>query len=108
MRKSKISVILLALLLGLVVMAGCGNGEEDPEALLKKYAGNYVSESDPQHYISLQDNGSFEMEIERGYTGGSWLIENGELYLSAGSFADTMEISDGVITDSDGNRFLKQ
>lgn len=108
MRQFNVGVILVALLLVLVIMAGCGNGEEDPEALLKKYAGEYVSETDPQHFISLQDNGWFEMEVERGYTGGSWLVENDELLLSAGSFADTMAISDNVITDSSGTRFLKQ
>ncbi len=108
MRKLKFSVILLTLLLGLVVMAGCGNGEEDPEALLRKHAGVYISESDPQHYIEIRENGTFDMEIERGFTSGSCMVENGELLLSAGSFADTMEISDGVITDSEGNRFLKQ
>lgn len=108
MIKVNISVIILALLLGLVVMTGCGNGEEDPEALLKKYAGEYVSEADPQHFISLQDNGWFEMEVERGYTSGSWGIEDGVLLLSAGSFADTMTISDKEITDSGGTKFLKQ
>jgi antitoxin MazE len=58
--------------------------------------------------VAEGENGTFEMEIERGYTMGSCMIEKNELLLSAGSFADSMAISDGVITDSEGNRFVKQ
>ncbi len=108
MKKLTVSVTILMLVLSLLVIAGCGNGEEDPEALLRKHAGVYISESDSEHYIEIPEKGTFEMEIKRGYTMGSCMIEKGELLLSAGSFADSMAISDGVITDNEGTRFVKQ
>jgi hypothetical protein len=108
MKKLTVNVLVLILVFSLLVIAGCGNGEEDPVALLRKHAGVYISESNSEHYIEIRGNGTFEMEIERGYTMGSCMIEKGELLLSAGSFADSMAISDGVITDSEGTRFVKQ
>ncbi len=107
MKKLTLNVIFFMLVPCLVAIAGCGNGGEAPEALLGKHAGVYSGESDSQHYIEIRENGTFQMDIGRGYTSGSCMVQKGELLLSAGSFADTMEISDGVTTDSEGNRFVK-
>lgn len=84
-------------------ISGEGEALEDISA----YAGRYESDSNPEDYIEIFANNTFEMVIDGSFTSGSTMITNGTLMLSAGSFSDSMSIGDGVISSFDGVRFIR-
>lgn len=103
----KIAVVALAMLLSIGVIAvwGCGGNGDETEDEITLYTGKYWSESNPSDYIEIMPNNTFTMFLDGDETSGSCYIEEGTLSLSAGSYDETMEISKGVITTSDGTKF---
>ncbi len=83
------------------------SGEGEALEDLSAYAGRYESEANPDDYIEIFANNTFEMTIDGSFTGGSTIITNGTLMLSAGSFSDSMSIENGVIITADGTRFIR-
>lgn len=109
MRSSVIVTAVLGLLiLGLVPLGGCATTEEKADESSREFAGVYVSEEHHEDYIEIRANNTFRMVSDGDEIIGSCDVEEDALHLSAGSFAETMSIHDGVITGEDGTEYVKE
>lgn len=98
--------MILFLSIGLLIVTGCADSDKPLEDI-SAYAGRYESEGNPENYIEINANNTFEMVIDGTFTGGSTMITKNTLMLSAGSYSENMKIDDGVITTADGTKFIK-
>lgn len=115
MKKLAVVMVICAVLTGvLFVIVGCGNEKtsdtdiEETRGEDAEYVGKYVSESNPADFIELRANHTFTWMRNSEETVGSYVIEEGRLLLSAGSFNETMTVRDGALVDSSGTTYQKQ
>lgn len=105
MKKQMAIVLVVLLAVGLYGACGCGGNGDQASDDIALYAGTYLSESNPSDFIEIMSNSTFTLLRDGEEISGSCLVEDGKLLLSAGSFSETMEIAEGVITAGDGTRY---
>ncbi len=106
MKRNMKVIMVLLISVGFLIVAGCAESDEPLEDI-SAYVGRYESEENPENYLEINANNTFEMVIDGNFTGGSTMITKSTLMLSAGSFSESMKIDDGVITTADGTKFIR-
>src|SRR5207237_328734 len=70
--------------------------------------GKYVHEKTRSHYLELKSDGNYSLFQGSSVVRGQYKVNDTEITILDGESATPLKIEDGIITDPEGDRWMRQ
>ena len=70
--------------------------------------GKYVHEKTRSHYLDLKPDGNYSLFQGSSFVRGKYKVKDTDITIFDAGAATTSKIQDGIITDAEGDRWIRQ